>query len=197
MDLIEKPYDPLDYENLAKSVVTTLLERNTEKLPPAKPFKGIGVYCIYYRGNFEPYRKISSPNSKRPIYVGQATPGQARKGASFETAMEDNSLNSRLRQHAKSIESAENLSLDDFYCRFLIVVPVWVGLAEQFLISHYQPIWNTIIDGFGNHDPGKGRKDMRRPRWDILHPGREWAKKLKAEETRESLIALVEEALAG
>jgi hypothetical protein len=196
MQLEEKPYDPLDYDNLAKSVVTSLLERQPEKLPPEKLFKGIGVYCIYYKGDFRPYRKISSADSKTPIYVGQATPGKARKGASFESAMEDSSLHTRLCQHTKSIDSAENLEIKDFYCRYLIVVPVWVGLAEQFLISHYQPIWNTLIDGFGNHDPGKGRKDMRRPRWDILHPGREWAKRLKAEETRESLIALVEEALS-
>ena len=110
--------------------------------------------------------------------------------------MEDSSLYSRLCQHAKSIDSTENLKLADFRCRYLIVVPVWVGLAEQFLISHYQPVWNTLVDGFGNHAPGKGRKDMRRPRWDILHPGREWAKRLKAEENQESIIAKVEEALS-
>jgi len=190
MDLGEKPYDPLDYENLAKSVVNSLLDRPASDIPPAKPFKGIGVYCIYYQGNFKPYLKIASSNPGIPIYAGQATPTRARKGASFESALEDNSLYTRLCQHAKSISSAENLKLKDFSCRYLIVVPVWVGLAEQFLISHYQPIWNTLIDGFGNHDPGKGRKDMRRPRWDILHPGREWAKRLRVEETRESLIAL-------
>jgi len=85
------------------------------------------------------------------------------------------------------------LRLEDFHCRWLIVVPVWVGLAEQFLITHYRPVWNVLIDGFGNHDPGKGRRNMRRPRWDILHPGREWAKRLKAEESRDSLIRRVEE----
>lgn len=40
------------------------------------------------------------------------------------------------------------------------------------------PVWNQIIDGFGNHDPGKGRYQQRRSVWDIIHPGREWSKKL-------------------
>ncbi len=31
---------------------------------------------------------------------------------------------------------------------------------------------NKIIDGFGNHDPGKGRYNQLRSRWDKLHPGR-------------------------
>ena len=35
--------------------------------------------------------------------------------------------------------------------------------------------WTNIVDGFGNHDPGKGRHAGRRPLWDVLHPGRAWA----------------------
>ena len=46
------------------------------------------------------------------------------------------------------------------------------------LIRHFQPVWNQVIDGFGNHDPGKGRNQQRRSVWDTLHPGREWAGKL-------------------
>jgi len=195
MAKIEKPYDPLDYDNLAKSVVNTLLEREPEKIPPNESFKGIGVYAIYYKGDFAPYRKIASPKFNKPIYVGQATPTGSRKGASVESAMDTTALYSRLNQHANSIESTENLKIQDFLCRYLIVVPVWVGLAEQFLITHYRPIWNLIIDGFGNHAPGKGRKDMRRPRWDILHPGRAWAQRLKAEESPESLIKKIEQFL--
>jgi hypothetical protein len=45
------------------------------------------------------------------------------------------------------------------------------------LIEHHQPVWNKIIDGFGNHDPGKGRYNQQRSAWDTLHPGRSWASK--------------------
>ena len=193
MAIAVKPYDPLDYENLAKSVVGSLLEKPATSLPPEDPFNGIGVYAIYYTGNFPAYRKISSTGYKIPIYVGQATPTRSRKGAETEAAMDTNALYIRLCQHAKTLEAAENLRLLDFRCRYLIVVPVWVGLAEQFLITHYRPLWNVLLAGFGNHDPGKGRRNMRRPKWDILHPGREWAKKLKAEETQDTLNRQVED----
>jgi hypothetical protein len=98
-------------------------------------------------------------------------------------------LYNRLVQHAKSVQQAENLHLEEFHCRYLVVVPVWIELAERFLIEHYRPVGNTLIDGFGNHDPGAGRKDMKRPRWDILHPGRGWAKRLKPAETAAKIIA--------
>jgi hypothetical protein len=68
-------------------------------------------------------------------------------------------------------------------------VAVWTPLAERFLIEHYHPIWNTVVDGFGNHDPGKGRHAMKRPRWDILHPGRPWAALLPPAETVEEILA--------
>jgi len=40
-------YDPLDYENLARSVVSALLENEPQVLPPPEPFTGAGVYAIY------------------------------------------------------------------------------------------------------------------------------------------------------
>jgi len=30
-------------------------------------------------------------------------------------------------------------------------------------------VWNVVIDGFGNHDPGAGRYNGERTRWDTLH----------------------------
>ena len=45
-------------------------------------------------------------------------------------------------------------------------------MAERFLIEHFRPIWNVVLDGFGNHDPGKGRTAMKRPRWDSSHAGK-------------------------
>lgn len=38
-----------------------------------------------------------------------------------------------------------------------LVVPV-----EAELIRKYRPLWNTIIDGFGNHLAGSGRYNQAR-----------------------------------
>jgi len=37
----------------------------------------------------------------------------------------------------------------------------------------------NVIDGLGNHDPGAGRYNQQRSPWDVIHPGRPWAQKLK------------------
>lgn len=39
-------------------------------------------------------------------------------------------------------------------------------------------MWNVLIDGFGIHTPGKGRRKQVRSTWDTLHPGRSLAKDL-------------------
>ena len=46
------------------------------------------------------------------------------------------------------------------------------------LIEQFRPVWNLVIDGFGNKDPGRRRKDQYRSAWDVLHPGRNFAEKL-------------------
>jgi len=178
-----EPYDPLDYTHLAENVVRALLDQPLQAMPPATPFSGVGVYAVWYEGELEWYQNVCG--EKRPIYVGSAVPTGGRKGGTGQPRRKR--LYNRLRQHSRSIEQAENLRLNDFSCRYLVVVPVWIGLAERFLIEHFGPVWNTVVDGFGNHDPGRGRRDMKRPRWDILHPGRYWAEKLRAEETPEEI----------
>lgn len=54
------------------------------------------------------------------------------------------------------------------------------AMTEASAISMYRPMRNTLIDGFGNHDPGKGRYNQMRSRWDTLHPGRSWLEKLQS-----------------
>lgn len=192
-----KPYDPLEYGNIGRDIARKLVSQPVQSLPPAK-FEGDGVYALYYCGRLEQYRPIrkiqgsNDPNAI-PIYVGNAVPG-GRKGMTGENATSI-SLFRRLVQHAGSINDVENLKAEDFECRHLILVPVWIALAEQLLISTYRPIWNVVLDGFGNHAPGKGRKDMRRPDWDIVHPGREWAKRLRAERNADDIWANVRKAL--
>ena len=56
------------------------------------------------------------------------------------------------------------------------IVPV-----ESTLIRKHHPLWNSIVDGFGNHDPGRGRYNQARSEWDVLHPGRPWADRLMGE----------------
>jgi hypothetical protein len=87
-------------------------------------------------------------------------------------------LFNRLAEHAESIMQVENLRLDDFHCRSLVVDDIWIPLGESLMIQNYQPIWNKVIPGFGNHDPGRGRKDQRRSEWDTIHRGRPWVTKL-------------------
>jgi hypothetical protein len=53
-----------------------------------------------------------------------------------------------------------------------------ISTVEAELIRRYRPLWNTVVDGFGNHDPGSGRYNQAPSEWDILHPGRFWATRL-------------------
>jgi hypothetical protein len=71
----------------------------------------------------------------------------------------------------------------------MIVDDIWIPLGESLLIAKFDPLWNKLIDGFGNHDPGKGRHAGLRPRWDVLHPGRPWAERCQPrDETAEQII---------
>jgi len=183
-------YDPLDYDNLARSVVQALLSGPEVPRPPAEAFDGSGVYAIYYHGKFRGYSHLVKAAYPSPIYVGKAVPTGARKGGQPESGGRE--LHQRLLQHAKNIDQVENLTLEHFKCRYLVTVPVWISLAERFLVEHYKPVWNVAIEGFGNHDPGAGRRGMKRPLWDILHPGRPWAARLKAEKSFEEVLQRLE-----
>jgi len=103
----------------------------------------------------------------------------ARKGAYGLSEEPGDVLYRRLCEHADSIRQATNLSIPDFRCRYLVVDDIWIPLGESLLISRYAPLWNQKIDGFGNHDPGKGRYNQQRSLWDVIHPGRVWAEKLQ------------------
>jgi hypothetical protein len=177
------PFNPLDKTNLGESVADALLQRPIGPLPPQEPFVGAGVYAIYYEGPFPLYKDVTDLNKNGryawPIYVGKAVPAGARKGGYGLGADPGQALFKRLVEHASSIEQVDNLRIEDFKCRFLVVDDIWIPLAESLLIEMLSPLWNKKIDGFGNHDPGKGRYNQQRSSWDELHPGRPWAAKLK------------------
>ncbi|WP_420783195.1 Eco29kI family restriction endonuclease [Streptomyces sp. LPB2020-019-1HS] len=156
---------------------------------------GAGIYAIYYEGNHELYRPISD-GCHTPIYVGKAVHKGGRKG--LATPEEDQApLWARIKEHRTSLEHAHDLDAEDFRVRYLVAVDFFVSLAEQLMIRQFRPVWNTLVDGFGNHAPGGKRTTQARPPWDELHPGRPWSSpdrmptpsKQSAEESRKRILA--------
>lgn len=195
----DAPYNPLDKLNLGKSVAEALLDRPDHPLADIPAFAGAGIYVIYYTGDFDLYAPIAEANSDElrwPIYIGKAVPSGGRRGANLFQASTGNVLYGRLSDHRDSIKEAENLDVADFRVRYLIVDDIWIPLGESLLISTFKPVWNAVLDGFGNHNPGSGRYSGMRPLWDMLHPGRYWAPRLQARpETVEEIGARVSEFL--
>jgi Eco29kI restriction endonuclease len=197
----EGPYNPLDKKNLGASVAEALLGRKPRALGQLGTFVGAGIYAIYYHGAFAAYERIARANldddPRQPIYVGKAVPEGARKGTSL--GQSTRALFKRLTEHADSIRAAAStLKIEDFACRHLVVDDIWIPLGESLLIAKFQPVWNNLIDGFGNHDPGRGRHAGLRPRWDVLHPGRAWADKCQPRvETAEQIAEEVKAQLAA
>jgi Eco29kI restriction endonuclease len=80
------PDNPLDRDNLGGSVAEAMLERSAWLLSSVveKPFKGAGIYALYYTGKFKSYKVMADRNREKrfeyPIYVGKAVPAGARKG---------------------------------------------------------------------------------------------------------------------
>lgn len=174
-------YNPLDKANLGKSVADALLEQEPSGLGDVERFEGAGIYAIYYRGDFTAYAVLAAANkagSDWPIYVGKAIPTGGRKGASLTASARGTSLFNRIAEHRESVRTVERaggLKVADFTVRYLVVDDIWIPLGESLLIAAFRPLWNVRIDGFGNHDPGKGRYKGAKPLWDHLHPGRAWA----------------------
>lgn len=175
------PFNPLDLENLAQSVGLALEARPLIPLTGLTEFRGMGLYALYYHGAHPLYSRIvkwnhdSGGEAHAPIYVGRAVSQGTRKGAGFGADPNSRDLFNRLVNHRASIDAATNLDAGDFSVRYLVTMAVWIPLGEASIINRYRPLWNVVVDGFGNHDPGAGRRRGERPRWDVLHPGRHWA----------------------
>ena len=172
-------YDPLTYDNLMAGLVVQFIKQDEARLDETAGIEGPGVYALYYLGNLSVYTQIAT--GEAPMYVGKAIPPGLRKGDTVDVTVRV--LQRRLNEHAKSIAQAVNLDVADFRCRYLAVQPVWITLAERFLIDHFRPVWNLCLDGFGDHDPGRGRRNSERSWWDAMHPGRGWASKLQSIKT--------------
>jgi hypothetical protein len=174
---LDSLYNPLSKENLGLSVRDALLTQEPLPLPPSD-IKGAGIYALYYTGSFEPYARIASQNKgrkfERPIYVGKAVPKGSRKGGLVNNPEKSTALTNRLKHHSDSIEAAENLRLEDFFFRCLVVDDIWIPLGETFMIERFQPVWNKVVEGFGIKTPGIRRKGQYASLWDTIHPGRKF-----------------------
>lgn len=200
--MTNQPYNPLDKMNLARSIEAELLTRESITFNQLKGLQGAGVYALYYFGDFPSYAHVAARNSggkfNQPIYVGKAIPEGGRKGGVSIDASVGKALSGRLGDHARSIKQAENLDIDDFAIRFLVVDDVWIPLGENMLIESFKPIWNRALDGFGNNAPGRNRETQYKSPWDVLHPGRKAFRKAKDSGlTPDFLVERVADYLAG
>ena len=181
-------YDPFTYETLMAGTVLKFEQQPLYPLAGDINIEGPGIYCLIYTGEFGAYAGIADGNT--PIYTGKAVPPGSRRGDDGDT--NSPALQTRIREHKRSIEAAGNLDINNFTFRSLAIVPAWINLAERFLIQHYRPVWNSCLDGFGDHDPGRGRLRGERSWWDTMHPGRAWAEKLQANKTVDAALERLE-----
>lgn len=180
---MNKPYNPLEKSNLAESIARSILDSEVKRLDDTSRLIGAGVYVIYYSGKLDLYAPVAAKNVGgvfgQPIYIGKAIPKGGRKGAlSEDAAAKGTALRDRLAQHLASVSEGEGLKAKDFHYRCLVVDDIWIPLGENMLIERFRPVWNLVIDGFGNKDPGRRRADQYRSPWDVIHPGRNFTPKL-------------------
>ena len=193
------------FVELVKDAVRFFNGTPVHRLPPPEKFRGTGIYALYYTGHAASYAKYAELNRLAydfPIYVGKAVPKgwrQSRTEQNDET--QASKLYSRLTEHANSIRRVGSLAIEDFSCRFMIFEGAssdMIGTLEASVIKWKRPIWNSFLDGFGNHDPGKGRYEQAKSDWDVVHPGRSWAVKCKGKTpTRASLLRGIETFLSN
>ena len=174
------------FEELIKDALRFFSGTPVHEMPPPESFIGAGVYALYYTGKNPLYKKYAELNRlayAAPIYIGKAVPKGWRQARSSNTeAATTKELNLRLKQHARNIDDVIDLTKGEFSCRFVIfefASSDMINTVEAALIKLYRPLWNSALDGFGNHDPGRGRYEQAKSDWDVIHAGRIFADKCK------------------
>jgi Eco29kI-like restriction endonuclease len=183
-DRKEHVFHSPDFEEIIKDTIRFFNGTPVLTVPVPEKFHGTGVYAIYCISKSGPYKdfhEINRTSYQIPIYIGKAVPTgwrQARANNSEDKFSYE--LHNRIREHVRSLDAGKGLKRTDFRCRFMILEGAesdLIGTVEAALIRRYQPLWNSLIDGFGNHDPGSGRYEQAMSDWDVCHQGRTWAKK--------------------
>jgi hypothetical protein len=198
-DRIQHLYTNDAFVELVRDAVRFFNGTPVHTLPFFETFLGTGVYTLYYTGTTGIYSKYGELNRlayNNPIYVGKAVPKGWRQSRTLSLAQQSRELCNRLREHQRNLETVSNLELENFACRFMIFEDSssdMIGMIEAALIQLHRPLWNTTLDGFGNHDPGKGRYQQAKSDWDVIHAGRAWAEKcLGIPKSQEQIIKRIQ-----
>lgn len=166
-------FDPSEPKLVGSFTALAMVAQPEMPLDTVERFYGSGIYALYYKGDFSLYAPIRSKET--PIYVGKADPAS---GSAKTPIQQGERLAGRLRDHRRNINKADNLDIDDFTCRALVVQSGWQAAAESYLIHLFKPIWNKeigLIYGFGKHGDAASTRSNKRSPWDTLHQGRGWA----------------------
>jgi hypothetical protein len=184
-----------DFEEIIKDTIRFFNGTPVLPVPVPERFQGTGVYAIYCTarsGVYKEFHKINRTAYTVPIYIGKAVPKGWRQARSVcSDGSESYELNNRIREHGRNLQAVEGIEPEDFRCRFMILEGAesdLIGTVEAALIRKYKPLWNTLLDGFGNHDPGSGRYEQAMSDWDVCHPGRLWAKKCRGKHSDRELL---------
>jgi hypothetical protein len=194
-DKIKHIYRSEVFVELVKDAVRFFNGTPVHNLPPPETFLGTGVYALYYIGQnplYERYAELNRLAYSYPIYVGKAVPKGWRQSRVSDSALtQSRELHNRLREHSRSITVGAELSIEGFMCRFVIfenAASDMISTIEAALIKLNQPLWNVTIDGFGNHDPGRGRYEQAKSDWDVIHSGRPWAERCNGTHKPKNII---------
>ncbi|MGI5867863.1 MAG: Eco29kI family restriction endonuclease [Kiritimatiellia bacterium] len=201
----EHVYENEQFSEMLKDAVRFFHGTPVFNIPPPEKFSGAGVYALYCLSRSGMYSKFGNEINRTaysvPIYVGKAVPRGWRQNRMLDKQESGNVLFSRLSEHASSIQAGKGLSIDDFACRFVIFEGEsagMIGAVEAAIIREHNPLWNSVIDGFGNHDPGSKRVTGRMTQWDALHPGRAWAARMEGEKPdAKDLLRRVKDYMVG
>jgi hypothetical protein len=180
---------------LIKDAVRFFNGTPVHEIPLPERFTGTGVYALYYTGKnriYARYGELNRLSYNYPIYVGKAVPkGWRQSRTSDRLGATASELHNRIKEHCRNIAVGNDLKVSDFTCRFVIFEDTgsdMIGTIEAALIKLNRPLWNTVVDGFGNHTPGAGRFEQAKSQWDVLHPGRAWAERCKGTPPNKDLI---------
>lgn len=161
-------FDPLSTGQIANTICETLERQPLVSMVSEIPrFGGSGLYALYYRGHGENlYRPLV--NLQIPVYAGQALSSNSATGLRVQDRFP---LHARLRKHRTSITEG-GLSIGEFRFRALLLPDVHADLGENALRVGYQPVWNSILTGFGSNEQGSATRQSKKTKWDTVHPGR-------------------------